>query len=208
MNLSNRPPVAAVLAVIIPLLLASCAAERENADPAGNVEFEVIADYLGDPYRNEALRIGFRPPLGWEQLSADQRDQVSAALLEEQASDRYSLDLVDVFFQTSTLSFAALSRVTLGGEPVLDAADYANSFEATLEPSDDDELTSRASFVVNDLPLIQFRHRLSDRITFTLIFSAADGEVAQLDYSIPVPAYEDESIKLESSIGSLHPLEE
>ncbi len=172
--------------------------ERE-ADESG---FEVIPDYLGEPYENASLGLAFRPPLGWDPLDPQQRDSVADALVSEQSGDRFSLRLVDVFLTTDTLSFAALSRVTSGGEPMADREAFVEAFEAGLGPADND-IRQRADFTVGGLRVTQFRHVVDDRIVFSLVFTSAADEVAKLDYSIPVSVYEDEGIKLESSIGTL-----
>jgi hypothetical protein len=195
--------------------LGGCGADDEptaaTGDSAGgapaDLSFEVVPDYLGEPYRNEELGIAVRPPLGWQPLSSEQRDRVADALLtkQEEEPDRYSLELVDLFLHTDTLSFAALSRVTLHDEPVRDVDAYAEAFGETLDVdgTGDDELRARGTFRVNGLTVTQFRHMLGDRVTFTLLFSSVDETALQLDYSVPAPAYEHEGIKLESSIGTL-----
>lgn len=182
-------------------LVAGCGGSSDAGESDGpTITFQVIPDYVGDAYENPELGVELRPPFGWEPLSPEQRDEVAEALVDREELERYSLSLVDVFLQASTLSFAALSRVTLSGEPVTTTAEYVESFAEGIVQ---DDLTSRAEFSVGGLDVTQFRHRLNERVTFTLIFEDADGETLQLDYSIPIAAYEDEGIKLESSIGTL-----
>lgn len=173
-----------------------------DGSESAEVAFEVIPDYLDDPYENASLGIAFRPPLGWDPLDTQQREQVADALVTEQDGDRYSLHLVDVFLTTDTLSFAALSRVTSAGEPVSDREAFVEAFESGLGPANE-EVRQRADFTVDGLSVTQFRHVVDDRIVFSLIFTASDGGVVKLDYSIPAAVYEDEGIKLESSIGTL-----
>lgn len=168
--------------------------------------FEVTPDYLGEPYENASLGIAFRPPLGWDPLDPEQRDQVADALVTEQDGDRYSLRLADVFLTTETLSFAALSRVTSGGDPVSDRTAFVQAFESGLGPANE-EVRQRADFAVGGLRVTQFRHVVDDRIVFSLIFASVDGDVVKLDYSIPAAVYEEEGIKLESSIGTLQRME-
>lgn len=200
----NRYHLSLVALVII--LLAACgpSGEADGADDpaAAEVDFEVIPDYLDDPYENASLGIAFRPPLGWDPLDEQQRGQVADALVTEQDGDRFSLRLVDVFLTTETLSFAALSRVTSDGDPVSDRDAFVDAFESGLGPANE-EIRQRADFVVDGIRVTQFRHAVDDRIVFSLIFPARDGTVVKLDYSIPAAVYEDEGIKLESSIGTL-----
>lgn len=196
-----RTLLSAVLAGACALVFGACGASRSAGDAdQPTITFQVIPDYVGDAYENPDLGVKLRPPFGWEPLSPQQRDEVAEALVERESLDRYSLNLVDVFLQTSTLSFAALSRVTLSGVPVENTAGYVQSFSESIVQ---DDLTSRADFTVGGIDVTQFRHRLNERVTFTLIFKDADGGTLQLDYSIPLASYEDEGIKLESSIGTL-----
>jgi hypothetical protein len=184
-------------------IVTGCAREA-SPDEVEEVRFEVIPDYLGDVYRHPALGVELRPPLGWRVLDEEQRDRVVEALVAEQEEERFNLEIVDVFLHTETLSFAALSTISLAGEPVEALDHYVDSFAAALSGQDDDEIRARSVIRINDLEVTQFRHTLAGRVTFTLIFRSPRGTVAQLDYSIPANAYEDEAIKLESSIGTLH----
>jgi hypothetical protein len=194
----------------ISLLLVACAPDDRDAvgseEPGGSesspVEFEVVPEYLDDPYQSPELGIRFRPPLGWQPLEPDQREQVADALLAEQGDARHSLSLVEIFLRAETLSFAVLSRVTLEDAPIDDIADYANAFEESLGPPNE-EIRATARFSVGGVPVTQIRHALGDRIVFTLVFPSAAGEVLRIDFSIPASAYEEEGIKLESSIGTL-----
>ena len=204
MRMMNRYHV--VLPLIATLVLGACGPTEESsgtdARESTEVAFEVIPDYLAAPYENASLGVAFRPPLGWDPLDQSQRDQVADALVEEQGSDAYSLRLVDLFLTTETLSFAALSRVTSAGDPVSDREAFVEAFESGLGQANE-EIRQRADFAVDDIDVTQFRHVVDDRIVFSLIFTSAGGTVVKLDYSIPASAYEDEGIKLESSIGSL-----
>lgn len=194
------------LPALVILALLACTPSDGTSGGGGSetaeVAFEVIPDYLDDPYENASLGIAFRPPLGWDPLDTQQREQVADALVTEQDGDRYSLHLVDVFLTTDTLSFAALSRVTNAGESVSDREAFVEAFESGLGPANE-EVRQRADFTVDGLSVTQFRHVVDDRIVFSLIFTANDGGVVKLDYSIPAAVYEDEGIKLESSIGTL-----
>jgi len=159
----------------------------------------VIPDYLGAPY--ETTGIEFRPPYGWLPLDESQREQVADALIEEQSEDRFNLEIVDIFLHTDTLSFAALSAVTSDGSRISETDAYIESFETALGP--DDDIRARGTFLLNGIEVTQFRFLRNGRVSFTLIFSSPESDVMQLDYSIPATAYEDEGLKLESSIGTL-----
>ncbi len=192
---------------MLALVLAACgdrdsAGQGPDATPP-EARFTIEPEHLDEPYENAELATAFRPPAGWEPLDAEQRDRLASALLSVQDDGHYRLELVDLFLRTETMSFAAISRVTRGGEPVRDAVDYVEDFVELLGPEDEDQIRARADFSVNGIPVSQVRHMQSGRVGFTLVFPAADGTLVQLNYSIPPAAYEEEGPKLESSVGTL-----
>lgn len=187
-------------AVLALLALSGCGRDTGTDTPA-ELEFEVIPEYLGEPY--ETAGIEFRPPFGWLPLDESQREQVADALIEEQSEDRFNLEIVDIFLHTDTLSFAALSAIARDGSRIAERSEYIESFETALGPAGDDDIRAQGTFLLNGIEVTQFRFLRNGRVSFTLIFSAPDKDVMQLDYSIPAAAYEDEGIKLESSIGTL-----
>jgi hypothetical protein len=182
------------------LTLAGCGRETGSDSPA-ELEFEVIPDYLGEPY--ETAGIEFRPPFGWLPLDDSQREQVAEALIQEQSEDRFNLEIIEIFLHTETLSFVALSAIARDGSRIAEKDEYIESFEAALGPTADDNLRARGTFLLNGMEVTQLRYLRNGRVSFTLIFSSPNEDVMQLDYSIPAAAYEDEGIKLESSIGTL-----
>ncbi len=197
---------AAAVLVMLALLLAACdrgSTERGTDSAPPEARFRIAPEHLDEPYENAELATAFRPPAGWEPLDVEQRDRLAGALLSVQDDGHYRLELVDLFLRTETMSFAAVSRVTRGGEPVRDAGVYIEDFVELLGPEDEDQLRARADFTVNGIPVTQVRHLQSGRVSFTLVFPAADGTLLQLNYSIPPAAYEEEGPKLESSVGTL-----
>jgi hypothetical protein len=91
--------------------------------------------------------------------------------------------------------------------------EFVSSFSQALglEPGTDanSQLVARMDFIVNDVSIVQFRHLRENqvlqenRITFTLVFEGPARELIRLDYSIPSEEYQRESVKLESSIGTI-----
>ncbi len=189
--------------VLVALALVACDDGRAATEPPPEARFTIDTGRLDEPYRNGELGISFRPPVGWQPLEPGQRDLVAAALLDVQADGRYRLQLVDLFLRTETLSFAAISRVTRDGAPVADLRAYVDEYEQLLVPPEEDQLRARTHFTVNGIDVTQIRHMQGGRISFTLVFTAPDGNVVQLNYSIPPAAYEDEGVKLESSVGTI-----
>jgi hypothetical protein len=189
------------------LIVAACGG-RDRANSADEMVFEIDPAYIGPAYENPEIGFSYRPPVDWEILASPQREAVLDALAESRSSDsEYVLDVRDLFFNTETLSFSSVALVeSLTADPV-DRAQYVQAFAETIglpEQSDEEApLVARADFTVNDLPVTQFRHLQSERVTFTLLFEGKGGSLVQLDYSIPTSAYQQESLKLESSIGTL-----
>lgn len=177
---------------------------------AAEVVFDVDPQMLADPYVNTDLGVRFRPPVGWEPLDEALTAAVASSLAERQRDDAISQEIVDFFLSTETFSFASIMVVSEPDSPVVERERYASAYaEAAYAEaveaagSGDDPVAARAEYTVNGIAVTQFRRLADDRIVFTLLFEATDGRLLQLDYSIPVEHYQEEIVKLESSIGSL-----
>ena len=197
----------AVAGAMAILTLSACGTRAEEPS-SGDVAFEIDLDQVGSIYENETLGVKYRPPVNWDRLEGDHRQAVLDALASSDDDGDYSLDVTDIFFDIDSMSFSSVAVVTgAGGNPTVDA--YVEAFGATLglddgEAADDDSaLVARMEFSVDNVPIVQFRHLLSNRVTFTLLFLSKTGYLIQLDYSIPTENYRQEAIKLESSIGTL-----
>lgn len=203
----NRQRGIRLLVVLVTATLAACAPKAEPPGPA-DVAFSVDPTLLGPPYENSDLGITYRPPLNWDKLSGPQRQAVLDALAASERDSEFVLEVEDVFFDTNSMSFASIATVRLPDGQVT-AQQYDEAFAATLglpaDQSDDENsaIAARMDFTVNNVPVVQFRHLQSERVTFTLVFTSSAGQVIQLDYSIPTDEYKRESVKLESSIGTL-----
>lgn len=189
------------------LTLGACGVRTEEAPP-DEVVFAVDLELVGPIYENEALGVKYRPPVNWDKLDGDQRQAVLDSLASSEDDDNYSLDVTDIFFDTTSMSFSSIAVVTNAEErPTVDA--YADALGTTLGLYDENdahaanEFVAKMEFSVNDVPIVQFRHLQSDRVTFTLLFRSKGGELIQLDYSIPTENYQHEAEKLESSIGTI-----
>jgi len=199
------------LAGVIVAALAGCNA-RQPSPPLEGPTFQIDSSLVGEPYEGTVIPVSLRPPLNWELLEGQQRTSVLEALSESEDVGDYTLDVEDIFFDTDTLSFLSVSEVQKPGGTV-DAAAFIQSFADALgitpETPGDNQIVARMDFVVNDVEVVQFRHLRENqimqesRVTFTLLFTTEDGRLIRLDYSIPTGSYQRESVKLESSIGTL-----
>ncbi|MEE8441705.1 MAG: hypothetical protein V3S41_08295 [Spirochaetia bacterium] len=203
----RRCPALAIAGVAAILTLGACGTRAEEPAP-DDVAFDVDLGRVGSIYENETLGMKYRPPVNWDRLEGDQRQTVLDALASSGNDDDYSLEVTDIFFDTDSMSFSSIAVVTgADANPTVDA--YAQALGATLGLNDGDAtdeanaLVARMEFLVNDVPIVQFRHLQSDRVTFTLLFPSKAGDLIQLDYSIPTENYQHEAEKLESSIGTL-----
>jgi len=202
----RRIAVAAVGVAAI-LTLSACGVRTEEPPP-DEVRFAVDLELVGPIYENGALGVSYRPPINWDRLDGDQRKAVLDALASSNEESDYSLEVADVFFDTDSMSFSSVAVVTSDDEePTADA--YAEALAVTLglsgggDADDHSEIVARMEFLANGVPIVQFRHLQSSRVTFTLLFTSTTGKLIQLDYSIPTDQYQRESMKLESSIGTL-----
>lgn len=197
----------ALVSLILALFLSCDGADK--GPPVQDVGFTIVESDLGESYASTDLGIVFTPPVGWLQLEESQKQQVADALMERAGESDYDLQIDALFLDTSSLSFAAVSVI-----PGLEAGElreYVNQLaeqvgQRTREISPDTGVDAMR-FKVGDLVVDQLRHLMPDRAATTLVFVAPGGQIAQIDYSIPVSVFELEVRKLESSVGSLQPID-
>ena len=202
---ATRHTIGYIALAALVVILSSCSGDDAADD--SSVSFEVDPALIGPVYENAEVGFTFQPPVEWEILEGRQREAVIEALAAENEADTYLLQVRDLFFNTDTLSFASVAVVEDHNENGLDPATYANTFAETIgvdqTRNSDTEIAARMDFTVNGVSVTQFRHLQEDRVTFTLVLAGGEGDVVQLDYSIPTDAYQKESPKLESSIGTI-----
>ena len=190
------------VAVAAVILLVGCGNRSAGGSPS-ETEFDINPELLDTAYENASLGIAVRPPRDWTPLEEAQRNELAQALALEQQGQDFFLEIVDVFLHTDTFSFSSVSRVTDDTGPSTARDEYVEHYWENLQAGGDDELRGRTTLLVNGLTVEQIRHALGERITFTLITTASDDTIVQVDYSIPAAAYPEEGLKLESSIGTL-----
>ena len=190
------------------ILIVGACKPRVEVFPSDDVAFAVDLERVGPIYENSDLGVKYQPPVNWDRLEGNQRQAVLDALASSDDEGDYSLDVADIFFDTESMSFSSIAMVS-EGDAIPAVEEYAESFAAILglndrdAINDDHAVVARMNFSVNDVPIVQFRHLRSNRITFTLLFSSKTEKLIQLDYSIPADTYQREAGKLESSIGTL-----
>ncbi|MFP4377312.1 MAG: hypothetical protein ACLFP4_09725 [Spirochaetales bacterium] len=194
-----------IIISFIALVLLSCNASERSASPderAEDVVFSVDPSLVGDPYHSEEIGLRVRPPAEWTRLPAEQRDAVGQSLLDRQLESDFRLGLQDAFVDPESLSFFTVSLVQDADGPLERAEAYVEALAAQVD-EEDDEVASFAAFRVDGVEINQFRFLRAERVNFTLVLVGSKDRVGQLDYSIPLQAYEAEGVKLESSIGSI-----
>jgi hypothetical protein len=201
-----KPFLRVFLILTLLTVMPSCGRDTSTNDEAvsggDEIIFEIDASYLGPLYEHAELGLQIRPPEGWEQVTPEQKEAISGELEKEQAGSEYRLRLEQAFFDTETLSFLALSTVQTSTDLAFNLDAYTAELSRQID-AEDDGVASSATFTVNGILVNQYLFVREGRVNFALVMSGSDGQVAQLDYSIPQAVYEAESVKLESSIGSI-----
>jgi len=203
-------PIRITILSLAAVALVACGASDQAVEPTvqpDDVVFSVDPALIGDVYENRAIGLRVRPPAQWTRLEEQQRDAVGQSLTDRQMESDVRLALQDAFVHPTSLSFFAVSLVQDANGPLTEIDEYVEQL-AEQVAQEDNEVASYAPFSVGGVPVHQFRFLREERINFTLILSGSTGRVAQLDYSIPLQAYEEEGTKLESSIGSIQLLDQ
>ncbi len=163
------------------------------------LEFVMDAGLLAAPsIIDSAFSIRF--PGDWHALP-DSSFQVLRQVIEQDTAAYFKLSLLSAR-RAENGSLCAVSRLLAEAAPFrrLDAL-----YDGILKDGLDATEVARGSFSINGARTVQYRIINNEQIIFKL-FSNVRETYYQIDFLMPKTAYETEIRKVESSLGSLHPL--
>ncbi len=232
---SGRAACAAALALLSACCLPiACSREagafRDRGEPAGppsGVRFVVDERLLEPAYPSPRLGISFRPPRGWKALAPQLLEQArrEAAGPQEEAAAReaesgggrregagfpggaFRVQPEAAFRQPGNGSLCLLSLLepaAPGGvsAPLRAIQEYVLELRDALQGGRVEE----GRFEVGGFQVVQLRIVDARSVLYRLILSsAADPRLVQIDYLLPRAVFQEEVVKLESSIGSIRP---
>ena len=163
------------------------------------LEFVMDASLLAGPsIIDSVFSICF--PSDWHALP-DSSFQVLRQVIEQDTTAYFKLSLLSAR-RAENGSLCAVSRILAEAAPFrrLDAL-----YDGILKDGLDATEVARGTFSINGARIIQYRIINDEQIIFKL-FSNVRETYYQIDFLMPKTAYEAEIRKVESSLGSLHPL--
>lgn len=189
--------------VALVLLGLGCGQQDEEASSAiPRMSFDVDTTRLGAPVQAADYDVAFRPPAGWALLSSAELDSMSQA--GAALSDTAALRPLYVFLDSTQGSVLSVGRLRL--DTTATFGEQMQQYGASLQQQFGDTLR-QAQFMKDDLYMAQFLAQPEGLVNFKLVFEAPSDDVLQFDYVVPQSVYPQEVRSVESSIGSIRPVQ-
>jgi hypothetical protein len=163
------------------------------------LEFAVDLSLLSPPQIIDGA-FSMRFPGDWDALG-DTAFATLQAIIEQDTTSYFKLRVLRVQ-QSEIGSTCAISKI------IGEAAPFARldaDYDSLLKESYRAEQVARGAFSINRAGIVQYRIIRQDEILFKL-FAHIGNRYYQIDFSIPQSVYQAEIMKVESSLGSLHPI--
>lgn len=184
-------------------LSVGCGQERQEASSdMPRMSFDVDTTRLGAPVQAAAYDIAFRPPAGWAPLSSAELDSMSHA--GTALSDTAALRPLYVFLDATQGSVLSVGRLRL--DTTATFGEQMKQYGASLNQQFGDTLR-QAQFMKDELYMAQFLAQPEGLVNFKLVFEAPSEGLLQFDYVVPQSVYPQEVRSVESSIGSIRPVQ-
>jgi hypothetical protein len=188
-------PVGLALAVVLTSCGDSDGSSRSSGEQAPQYSFNVDRELLGNEYADRALGLRLFPPEGWAEAPPELREQVRSQVAEGTELSAAEVGLRTLFVERSSGSALVVY------EPI-ESDNPADVFEQWTVPEDE-----TAEFRHNGLRFFQARMVTEKQVRFTLAVEARDGMVTVLQYFMPQAHFKQVGRSIESSIGSIEPLD-
>lgn len=191
------------LVLLFGLCILSVGCAREETAPLAQMEFRVDSTLLGAVIEVPNHDLRFNPPVGWASISDSGVVQVNEEAPGEEGA--ITVEAAHLFFHPthrSVLSVSVLRQVA-GGRFEERIAAYA---EVLKDAFPGPELKQTA-FRKDGLHIVQFLARPEGLVNFKIVLDTPSADLIQFDYVVPQPFYEEQVRAIESSIGSIQPLD-
>jgi hypothetical protein len=187
------------LALGLVLALVSCGNQDSGSstsdDETPRYAFNVDSDLIGEEYGDRQLGLTIAPPAGWAQAPDSLEEQIRNRVAANTDITSEELGLRTLFIDRSSGS------ALLVYDP-FERDDPGAVFDEWVGPED-----QTAEFRHNGLHFHQARRVTEQEVRFTLAVEGRDGVVTVLQYFMPQTHFKEIGRSIESSIGSIEPLE-
>lgn len=190
------------------LLLSACGEADPPSKADTHVMFAVDSTQISAGDRYADFNVIFHAPKNWYRQSDDVVEQIRKQLPVTSDSAAFKVNPKAIYIQPEAQCIATLSSFSLAGE-----LRTADDFLTAIKPYDHfvdtlyaDMKPSRTDYEVNGFTIRQYRIISDQMVNFKLLCYHPAAKLVQIDYMIPRHAPATETMKLESSIGSLKAL--
>ncbi len=192
-----------LLLLLLPLAVACQSSEKEQLT-ARQLSFDVVDSLLGPVYEVKSARKSFHPPVGFEPVP----DSLHAILREkfiQEVSLEGKVDFVQFFFDQRHSAGLIVSTVRDLNLTTDTTAFIGRYRQAILAEYGEDQVTA-GDYWVDSIYVKNFLVTDSAQVRFQLLCLTLEGDALELQYVVPRAAYPSVLKSLESSIGSLKPI--
>ena len=187
-------------------LVVACSSTDDQEAAPGQLGFEVVDSLLGPVYEVESARKSFHPPAGFISIP----DSLFAALREEftqQVSPEGKIHFVQFFFDQQHSAGLIVSTVR-GLNLLTDTAAFVTRYRQAIASEYGDGLVTDGDYWVDSIYVKNFVITDSAQVRFHLLCLTLEGDALELQFVVPRPVYAELVKSLESSIGSLKPIQQ
>ena len=171
------------------------------------LSFTINKLLLGPEYKDIELGFSFSPPLDWDKMPQEMITQAREKIKQMTIPvSNVKVELRQFFLEKVTGSSCVLSKIngvsldSLGKE-------HLQSYTSAIASKFPENTVKQGLFSHKDFFLHQILIMSESIVTFKLVFPQAKNNSFQLDYVIPRSQYEEKLEAIESSIGSIEPIE-
>ncbi len=181
------------LRILLPFLLIACSNAGQEGTPgdARKLSFQVEESLLGADLRLEEQQLLLFAPLDWSPVGEDLLTRLRAA-----QDEGAKMNLLQACFHPASSSMLSISVMHHGDVPAVERLRSDLEGREGLKVSED-------SYRLNGMPCTQFLAEDSLLVQFRLLLR----DSLLVDYLVPRNAYTAQLKALESSIGSIVPLQ-
>ncbi len=192
-----------IISTILAMSLTSCQrkdASKTNAADDKYLAFNVDQTLLDQVYRDDMLRMQFHPPRDWKTVS----DTLIDSLYADLKGSFFKIELRKIFLSDSLRCACVLSKID--SLDIEDTQQIFKTAEIQFTANDRQADIRNAEFHTEYFRVRQTLAMTQNMVFFRLLFDHPETEIFEVDYFLPKDVYVGQVRAIESSIGSIKPL--
>lgn len=194
-----------LLLLLLPLVVVRCSSGNDKAT-ARQLNFDVVDSLLGPVYEVKSAGKSFHPPIGFVPIP----DSLFAILREkftQEVGPEGTVDFIQFFFDqrhSAGLIVSTIRGLSLSG----DTATFVENYRQSLVDIYGEDHVTAGDYWVDSIYVKNFLVTDSLHVRFQLLCLSLEGDALELQYVAPRAVYPGMIKLLESSIGTLKPMQQ